>query len=84
MNDPTSGLCPLRVASVFVSLAGFQDEVVNRFPWGGRTNVILWSGLDLALIFETWSLPVCASADAPASAVPFHAVSGAAWWYAAA
>jgi hypothetical protein len=45
------------VRGLFVSVAGFEPEVVNRFPWGGRTNVILWSGLDLALIFETWSFP---------------------------
>lgn len=45
------------VRGLFVSMAGFEPEVVNRFPWGGRTNVILWSGLDLALIFETWSFP---------------------------
>ncbi len=45
------------VRGLFVSVAGFRDEVVRRFPWGGRTNVILWSGLDLALIFEGWSLP---------------------------
>jgi len=45
------------VRGLFVSIAGFEPEVVNRFPWGGRTNVILWSGLDLALIFESWSFP---------------------------
>ncbi len=45
------------VRGLFVSVAGFENEVVSRFPWGGRTNVILWSGLDLALIFESWSFP---------------------------
>ncbi len=43
------------VRGLFLSVANFEEEVVRRFPWGGRTNVILMSGLDLALIFETWS-----------------------------
>ncbi|HEY3604669.1 MAG TPA: hypothetical protein VGL04_08340, partial [Sporichthyaceae bacterium] len=42
---------------LFVSMAGFEPEVVNRFPRAGSINIILWSGLDLALIFESWSFP---------------------------
>lgn len=37
---------------IFVSLAGFRQEVIDAVSRGGRSNLILMDGQDLALIFE--------------------------------